>query len=295
MPATQMTAASLTRNSTSRLSLIGSDQRREFAALRTWLRSKKLRTAEFDTIEAALEDDRPAAAADLTIVMQSWPDQFSSAAANQLIGQTLFSRLFCCYGPACESDGRNRNIWPDAIRVPLRLAASVIEQELRDALDGKPPLPPTAARDEIFAHRSGAGSDWEVLARLPQLSQMNGAVISPDRTLRKTIVTALKEFGMRSLDLPLIAVCGKNGVKPKETSRGPVHVVIHDLDPWSHVVETSLQSMKQMFPSATVLGLGSMPDAGLAIEVADQDIKAIIPKLDLEHGLRWQLQQMLKK
>ncbi len=282
-----------TQTATRQLAIIGDVKRREFRPLAKWLCSQARTITEFPAIEPALQQrDEVLVDADLTIVMQSWSDQFSAADVNQLVGRTLFSRLLCVYGSACESDGRNRNAWPDAVRVPLRLAQSVIAQELCNADRDQEALPPTAARDEIFAHRLGCVDDW---APMPALYSMNGAIISPDRALRRTMAVAVKELGLRSLDIPLIAVSGNRTIKPQETSRGPVHIVIHDLDPWGQHVEASLNAARQMFPSGVVLGLATMPDAGLGIEVADQNLESAIPKLDLQHGLRWHLQQLLAR
>ena len=276
---------------THQLALIGDAKRREFRSLSQWLCSQTASISEFPGIDAALQQDEARLAnADLTIVMQSWSDQFSAAEVNQLIGRTLFSRLLCIYSSACESDGRNRNVWPDAVRVPLRLAQSVIEQELQNADRDLDALPPTSARDEIFVHRLGTSDNW---APLPQLQALNGAIISPDRTLRRTMAQATRELGLKSLEMPLIAVKSGQRTRPQETSRGPVNVVIHDLDPWGPLVEASLQAAREMFPSAAVLGLANMPDSGLTIEVADQPLETIIPKLDIQHGLRWCLRQWL--
>ena len=290
MPATPSVPSAET--DTRQLVLIGDVKRREFRTLSQWLCSQAQLISEFFGIEPALQhkDDR-LASADLTIVMQSWSDQFSNSEVNHLIGRTLFSRLLCVYSPACESDGRNRSVWPDAVRVPLRLAQSVIEQELNNVDRDLEALPPTSAGDEIFAHRLGTIDDW---SPLPQLQSMNGAIISPDRALRRMVTQATRELGLKSLEMPLIAVSPKRRIRPQETSRGPVHIVIHDLDPWGPLVEASLNATRQMFPSAVVLGLATMPDAGLTIEVADQRVENIIPKLDIQHGLRWHLRQLLE-
>ncbi|MEQ9410572.1 MAG: hypothetical protein RIK87_22745 [Fuerstiella sp.] len=272
--------------------LIGSTRRREFEPFLRWLRTQVTVVAEFASIESAVQTAETLAGADLILVLQAWSDQFRPDSVNQLIGLTLQRRLICCYGPFCESDGRNRDVWPDAVRVPQRLAAALIERELTDADAGRPAIPPTAGRDEVFAHRLGQPIHW---APLTSEQTVNAAVISPDRTLRRTVAQALKSFGLGSVDLPLIAAGDTGHVRQKETSRGPVHVVIHDLDPFSQLVANSLDACRRMFPSATVLGLAAMADAGLAIETADLQLDGMIPKLDMEYGLRWQLKQLLNR
>ena len=80
-------------------------------------------------------------------------------------------------------------------------------------------------------------------------------------------------------------------IRPQETPRGPIHVVLHDLDPWGAAVRESLDAARQMFPSAILLGFATMPDAGLMTEIVDADIDGVVPKLDLQHGLQWKLSQ----
>lgn len=274
--------------------LIGNPRRREFSDFVGWLcaQSDLKVAAQYETIGAAFDDNggQSLGQVDMTIVLQSWPDQFTKQDANQLIGHTLFRRLICCYGPWCESDGRNRDIWPDANRVPLRLVQRVIEWEVIRIGRDEPAVPPTSARDEIFAYRLGEPEDW---APLPELQNMNAAIISPDPVLRRTLSKLLRDLGMKSLSLPLIRSNGNRRIKPRETSRGPVHILVHDLDPWGLNIEESLAGARTMFPAADVLGVATMPDAGLSSEIMDEDIRSVVPKLDLEDGLRWHLQELL--
>ncbi len=272
--------------------IVGSYRRRAFAELTAGVAQQCQVIGHFATIREALDNEDILPAADLTLVMQSWSDQFTVDDVNRLIGQTLFRRLLCCYSVQCESDGRNRSIWPDAIRVPLRLAASVIHREMRDICDRREPVPPTAARDELFSERSRFLESSELKSAL---QNMNGAVISSDRSFRKTVRHALKEMGLKSVDVPPLKVDGIHRIRTKETSRGPVHLVLHDLDPWNQFIETSLRITRRTFPAAVVLGMATMPDGGLAVEVADQELAAVIPKLDIVHGLQWQLSRLIQQ
>jgi hypothetical protein len=87
---------------------------------------------------------------ELVIVCQHGSDEFAEADVHRLIGLFPLARLVCCYGPWCASDGRTRDIWPLAVRVPVDVAAQRIRREL-DVLAGRRrPLPLTASRDEIF-------------------------------------------------------------------------------------------------------------------------------------------------
>jgi hypothetical protein len=274
------------------LVLVGAASRREFSTLVSWLRQNSATriVGHFKNVAAALEDwGSLAAEPDMTVVLQSWSDESAQPDVNQLIGKTLFQRLLCCVGPWCESDGRNRDVWPDALRVPVRLAESVIADQLHDINCGHPPIPPTSARDEVFAHRMAATPDGRDLSRL---QDMNGAVIGPDRVFRKTIYSTLRDYGLRSVHLPLITSCQR--IVPRETSRGPVHLVFHDLDPWDELTEFSLTAARRMFPSATLLGIASMPDAGISSQLDDAEIDVVVPKLDFENGLRRHLKRWLE-
>lgn len=274
------------------LVLIGSASRREFSKLVSWLRQNPaIRiVGDFKDVGAALDGwDRLAADPKMTIVLQSWSDESSQPDVNQLIGRTLFRRLLCCFGPWCESDGRNRAVWPDALQVPARLAESVIAAELHRIESSAPSIPPTSARDEVFAHRMDATADGPSLSGL---QDMNGAVISADRVFRKTVCLTLRDYGLRALHLPLIT--SRHRIVPRETPRGPIHLVFHDLDPWGPLTEDSLTAARRMFPASTVLGIASMPDAGISTEIVDAQIDAVIPKLDFENGLRWHLKCLLE-
>jgi hypothetical protein len=98
---------------------------------------------------AHVADDRPWFP-DLVLICQHEPDEFTTRDVHALIGRHPLARLVCSYGPWCASDGRTRDIWPLAVRVPVELAPERIRREL-DVLAGRrSPLPLTASRDEIF-------------------------------------------------------------------------------------------------------------------------------------------------
>lgn len=288
-PGTQVSESIDYGRTVCRVALIGASGRREFRDLVTWLCGhEQIRiTDEFSGLETALQNQACFDNTQMTIVLQSYSDQYASLAIDQLIGMTLFQRLLCCYGPWCESDGRNRSLWPDALRIPVRLAQSVVELELPGVGADADPIPPTAARDEIFAHRL---IETSAEARL-SFEDLNVAVVGPDGVFRHTVSATVKELGARIISLPLIAIEPRNAIRPQETPRGPIHLVLHDLDPWSDLVSESLAGARQMFPAAKVLGLATMPDAGLTAETVDEHLDDIVPKLDLQHGLQWKLAQ----
>jgi hypothetical protein len=87
---------------------------------------------------------------DLIVVCQQWPDEFTEQDVRRLFTLYPLARLTCCYALWCESDGRNRDIWPHSVRVPVRCAAARIGRELEVIAGTTQPLPLTASRDEIF-------------------------------------------------------------------------------------------------------------------------------------------------
>lgn len=276
--------------------LIGSLHRRTFLPLRRWLSRHTQIVAAAETLTEALQTDAKPKPTDFTIVLQSWPDQFAETDIQQLVGHTLFRRLFCCYSAACESDGRNRSGWPDVARVPQRLAQSIIEQEIYRWRSGQPAPPPTLARDEVFAHRLPTNSS-DGAADLHEHSDFHDltiAVLSPDRVLRNTIAATLRDLNADCVSLPLLQDERStiSRTPALQQLRSPVQLVLHDLDPFGPRIEASLQQAKESFPAALIWGLATMPDAGLATEIEDLQLPVVIPKLDLHHGLLYQLRQL---
>jgi hypothetical protein len=87
---------------------------------------------------------------DLVVICQHWPDEFTERDVRRLLTLYPLARLTCCYGPWCQSDGRSRDIWPLAVRVPAAAAPDRLRREL-DVIAGRTrPLPLTASRDEVF-------------------------------------------------------------------------------------------------------------------------------------------------
>ncbi|MEX0701805.1 MAG: hypothetical protein WD069_06885 [Planctomycetales bacterium] len=88
---------------------------------------------------------------ELVIALQSWPDEFPRSVVERAIGRFPLARWVCCYGAWCASDGRTRDIWPNAARVPVEAAPARIARELSVLRGELFPLPLTASRDEAFA------------------------------------------------------------------------------------------------------------------------------------------------
>jgi hypothetical protein len=100
--------------------------------------------------EGTARSDAPVWFPDLVVVCQHWPDEFTERDVRRILTLFPLARLACCYGPWCQSDGRSRDIWPLAVRVPAAAAPDRLRREL-DVVAGRiRPLPLTASRDEVF-------------------------------------------------------------------------------------------------------------------------------------------------
>jgi hypothetical protein len=88
---------------------------------------------------------------DLLVVCQHWSHEYTRHDVATLIQILPLVRIVCCYGPWCGSDGRSGTAWPLAVRVPITQGPARIARELEVIAGRRPPLPLTAARDEIFA------------------------------------------------------------------------------------------------------------------------------------------------
>ncbi|MEZ6058920.1 MAG: hypothetical protein R3C19_01005 [Planctomycetaceae bacterium] len=245
--------------------------------------------SEFPTLTSFLSHIQHSTAdVDIVVVLQSWSDEFSAFEVDALIGRTLSSRVLCCYGPWCESDGRNHHIWPEAVRVPARLARAALVAEIDACRRRDPALPVTAARDEVFFHRSRFPDSP---ASAAAGATLNAVVISHDRVLAETQRQLLNEFGLRaSVQMPS-AEADTAGIATSLT--GPIHLVVHDLDPWSDTMLAPLQSALTRYPAAIHLGIASMPETVILPDVVDRNLGSILPKLDPVNGLLFQVRQML--
>lgn len=231
----------------SSVALIGTTTEPEFAPLVSWLQSQRsaVTVSEFPDIHTWEEHLTPPASNQLTLVMQTWSDQYSSEDVDRLIGATLYSGLVCCYGSWCEGDGRTREMWPHSTRVPVRYARQVVQGAILRTRSGAALLPPTAARDEVFLSRQ-SGTLTET-----SCSRGSAVVISPDRIYRTTLAQVLQEKGWDAATMP---------PEPDRVQaiRSP-HLIIHDLDPDCELTAKSLQACRTFFPNTTICGLASQP------------------------------------
>ena len=261
----------MTEPQISTLNIIGDIRHRQFQPLCLELAQQAKEVHHFETPNDVETPDEPEQT--VTLVLQSWSDQYSRTQISRLAGQHIFGRLYCCYGPACESDARNRDLWPDAVRVSLRLASATI---LADLNERREILPLTAAPDEVFAHRA--------IRRDSDSPSGHVAIISPDSSFRKSLQQLLTHADITNVCYDLLT-----GTETE--SDQAVDCILHDLDPWGAWMEESLDHARELYPFADLKGIASMPDAGLMTELADLPVSDIIPKLDAVNVLLPALKQ----
>lgn len=66
-------------------------------------------------------------------------------------------------------------------------------------------------------------------------------------------------------------------------------MVIHDLDPGIRFVRESVQQIRLLYPRTLILGAAAVPETLTSQQTADLSIHAVFPKLDVLHGLCYQL------
>lgn len=97
--------------------ILGRADRSEFASTLDWLseRTDSARTVRWPDIASALAD-KTGVIPDLVVILQSHPDEFSSAETARLLTRAPIARLIVIAGAWCEADGRRRDLWPMALR-----------------------------------------------------------------------------------------------------------------------------------------------------------------------------------
>jgi hypothetical protein len=275
--------------------LIGDTDGPVFQSLTSRMHSRSDATvvAEFPEIRAALRAGIGADLhADLILVFQRWSDEYVRRDVDELIGRTLFSRVFCSYGPWCVSDGRTRDIWPVAFRVPLAITESCIEMELKRFRQQREVLLPTASSEETFADRCSDDSvdedsvtdlDESLRHRSPEaaaLTRQTVLAVSPDRVLRDLWAQSFQNMGCTAVAFPLL-----DEVSASRRFRISPSAVIHDLDPDTDVVRESIRRVRQLFPVATLYGAATMPEAWSASDLSELGVNRVVLKLDLIYGI----------
>ncbi len=199
---------------------------------------------------------------DLIIVVQTWSDEFPFRAILALPGFGPLSRVLCCYGPWCVSDGRSRQDWPLALRIPLEHFGAALRSEMQQLTApelSEAPLQWTAGRDEIFRHQqpaiaTGSASGSRCVIR----------VISPDRKLAEMWVELVRKAGF-----PVAA----------EGSAGGGQIVLWDTDPFDQAMRQRWGEFRRRHPSSKMVVLVGFVTADIVNELRVLGATTVISKL----------------
>lgn len=249
------------------LLIVGRTERAEALPLADWM-TQHLRPAESKTFvslsEALLQLQSQAWNPDLVVVVQSWSDEYSREEIDQLSRFAPLARWVVCCGAWCESDGRTRDLWPLAVRVPLRSAESRLAHEWR-LLNGDTvvPLPMSASREETF------GVDHAKLISIERPVVVG--VSSPDAEYQRYLVELLSRMG-------------HTVVQPSDEFESP-DLWLMDLDPWDQQRRRSVQQFRAREPKANMIGLMNLPAPELTREVLELGAVDVVPKLGSQQRL----------
>jgi hypothetical protein len=195
---------------------------------------------------------------DLIVTIQSWPDEYSRDEIEQLNRLAPLARCVVCYGAWCESDGRTRDLWPLAVRIPIRQAQLRLQTEWGLLLGTQSQmLPMSASREEIF------GADHPNLRFAQKPVQI--VIDSPDPEYRRYV---------QELLINIQLTIGNETART--TAPG---VLIFDADPWGEGRRLALKRFVDQNPDCRVLALASFPDPGWTEELLRSGVDEVLPKL----------------
>ncbi|MFN0196525.1 MAG: hypothetical protein ACKVT0_07250 [Planctomycetaceae bacterium] len=215
---------------------------------------------------------------DIGIISQSWPNQYPPRDVLGLLAMYPLTRWICRYGAWCDSDGRNRGIWPAAFRVPDCWGEIRIEREVSVLNNSRAPISATASLAEIFQFHYCPGSDRPVRENVRPLKL---AIFSPDKAYRLSLEKLLATFGHR------VVIHDTNRNCAGSASIRYVDAILWDCDPRSPIQHTWLNELRSMFThqpdgepqKPIIVGLLGMPLPDDEVELRAHGIQAVVAKL----------------
>lgn len=249
------------------LLIVGCAERAEALPLVHWMK-QHLRPAETTAYtslaEALLRMREQAWNPDLVVILQSWPDEYSRDEIDQLSRLAPLARLVVCHGSWCESDGRTRDLWPIAVRIPLRSAETRLLHEWQLLNGGNVvSLPMSASREEAF------GMDHTKLDKVERLKSV--CVWSPDVAYQQYLVELLSRTGHSIIQ------------HSEEFESADVWLI--DLDPWNLQVRQSIQQIRARNPKAKLIGLMNLSAPELTQELLELGATHVLAKLGSQQRL----------
>lgn len=239
------------------IALIGNSDPAEMRLVCDWLNDPSLAHARtlmvYSSIAgrlAATDDPIP----DLIVLLQYWSDEYSRAEIHQLLAFAPLARVVVCAGAWCESDGRNRDLWPQAVRVPIWAAIDRLRHEwqLICGQQDRSPLLWSASREEVFA--------FDASCEFLDGERKSVLVDSPDPAIRRYLSDALS--------------AEKHQLEFESPS-----VILFDADPWDSSRANALNSVRRRWPTAEVCVVSYEAFPVWAGELHEQGIAQIRHKL----------------
>jgi hypothetical protein len=268
------------------LLIVGRTERAEALPLAEWM-SRALQPADvrqYAELGGALEQLAAGSwIPDMVAVVQCWPDEMTRHEIDGLFRFAPLARCVVCYGSWCESDGRNRDLWPPAVRIPMRSAMSRLHHEWR-LLCGETvaPLPMSASRDETF------GIDHPELDGGLMPSPASVMINSPDPAYQRYLCELLARAGHSPINMAHAPLHSGRAPLPDgvpietPTAANPApSALLLDLDPWDEQRCEVVRRLRLRFPDTAIIGLMSLPTPEAMDEATLKEfgIVEVLPKL----------------
>jgi hypothetical protein len=192
---------------------------------------------------------------DLIVVLQQHPDDHSPQQVRDLLNSCPLSRLIIGYGPWCESDGRTRQLWPPACRVPEGRLLPRVRRELAVVRGESPALPLTADRDECWEH------DFATVATAAA-RPLSVAVSTPDPAVAEWLAEALTTAGHRIV-----------------ASESAADVLLFDADPWNAQRSDVLKNILRQHVTLPVVALAGYLRKAEQQSLRESGVRSVASKL----------------
>lgn len=249
---------------------IGDAARAEFRPVRNWLDEH---APGLDLQFAANMEDfvRSPSRADLVIVGESWPDEFTAEDVTRLITAAPLARIVWITGAWSEAVGRTRTHCPPAWRTPLWEAISRLARELHglracqsDTYSSADSFPSwTASRQETWL--------WQHSAMSSRTTSGVATTVCLDEIADPALAVWLSEC-LRSAGH---SISHKNA-----------RIVLLDADPWSPMIREQLEMAIARHPAAMPVALTAWNTPSLRSGLATLPITHVADKLAPESLLR---------
>lgn len=257
---------------------------------------------------------------DLVVVLQHWPDEWTARDVRRLFTLFPLARWVSACGVWCESDGRNRDVFPGALRVFARSAVLRLEREWaaiwrsdaeRFSTDGSSilsgssnfpdRLPLTAGREECFAYDAVACSDGLSFDGF----SFDGdgkviGVVSPDRVLRDYYCDLLRAVGAVPFPISTGMLDADQQVDQQvdqweQFQQQDGAAILWDIDPFTTVTESQIMRCRNRCSDISMIALANFAHAETVAALQEQGVFAVVPKLAMHEQLLQTIGSAMKR